>query len=64
MLNTTPPNSCLQCQPRRHFLTGLLATGAAAVLPSCATSSKDAPMPAQAKRALVDVHHHVWAPGF
>ncbi len=64
MLHTTPSNSCHQCAPRRNFLTGLLATGAAAVLPGCATTSKDAPLPAQAKRALVDVHHHVWAPAF
>ena len=57
-------NACLECAPRRHFLTGLLATSSAAVLPGCASTSKDAPLPAQAKRALVDVHHHVWAPAF
>lgn len=62
----TPPAlaSCLHCQPRRGFLSGLVAATAATVLPSCATSSKDAPVPAQAQRPLVDVHHHVWAPAF
>jgi 6-methylsalicylate decarboxylase len=59
-----PQDGCNQCTPRRGFLTGLLAAGAAAVLPSCATSSKDAPLPGVAKRSLVDVHHHVWAPAF
>jgi len=64
MFHTTTDSSCNHCAPRRSFLTGLLTATAATVLPSCATTSKDAPMPAVAKRALVDVHHHVWAPAF
>ena len=64
MFHTTTDSSCNHCAPRRSFLTGLLTATAASVLPSCATTSKDAPMPAEAKRALVDVHHHVWAPAF
>ena len=64
MFHTTPHSACGHCQPRRSFLTGLLTATAATVLPSCATTSKDAPLPADAKRALVDVHHHVWAPAF
>jgi predicted TIM-barrel fold metal-dependent hydrolase len=64
MFHTTTDSSCNHCQPRRSFLTGLLTATAATVLPSCATTSKDAPLPAEAKRALVDVHHHVWAPAY
>lgn len=55
---------CLHCQPRRGFLTQLLAAGTALALPGCAVTSKTAALPAQAGRALVDVHHHVWAPAF
>lgn len=64
MLHSTIDASCHHCQPRRRFLSGLLTATAVTVLPSCATTSKDAPLPAVAKRALVDVHHHVWAPEF
>lgn len=60
----TTDSTCNHCQPRRGFLTGLLAATAATVLPSCATTSKNAPLPAEAKRPLIDVHHHVWAPAF
>ena len=59
--NTT---TCLDCLPRRGFLTGLLATGAATVLPSCALPKPKNASPLEAKRDLVDVHHHVWAPAF
>jgi predicted TIM-barrel fold metal-dependent hydrolase len=64
MLHSPIDPSCHHCQPRRRFLSGLLTATAATVLPSCATTSKDAPLPGVAKRALVDVHHHVWAPEF
>ena len=64
MLNTFTKNTCLDCLPRRGFLTGLLATGAATVLPSCAVSNPKNASPLEAKRDLVDVHHHVWAPAF
>ena len=57
-------DTCNHCQPRRGFLTQLLASGAALALPGCAVSSKTAALPAQDKRGLVDVHHHVWAPAF
>lgn len=57
-------DNCGQCQPRRGFLTSLLATGAALALPGCAVTSKNAEAPAVGKRALIDVHHHVWAPNF
>jgi hypothetical protein len=33
-------------------------------LPGCAVTSKNAATPAVAKRALIDVHHHIWAPNF
>ena len=57
-------NDCTHCQPRRGFLTSLLAAGASLAMPGCATKSGSAPLPSVAKRALVDVHHHVWAPAF
>ena len=56
--------TCLDCLHRRGFLTGLLATGAATVLPSCALPKPQNASPLEAKRDLVDVHHHVWAPAF
>lgn len=56
--------TCLDCLPRRGFLTGLLATGAATVLTSCALPKPKNASPLEAKRDLVDVHHHVWAPAF
>ena len=56
--------SCSDCLPRRGFLTGLLATGAATVLPSCAITKTPTASPLEARRDLVDVHHHVWAPEF
>lgn len=34
------------------------------MLPSCAVSSPKNASPLEAKRDLVDVHHHVWAPAF
>ena len=64
MFHTTPHSACGHCQPRRSIVLGLLLATAVKVSPSCATTSKDAPLPADAKRALVDVHHHVWAPAF
>jgi len=58
------PPTCCDGLPRRGFLTGLLATGVATVLPSCAVPSTKITPPLQARRDLVDVHHHVWAPAF
>ena len=64
MQQTNLNHSCLDCLPRRGFLTGLLATGAASVLSSCAVPPPKNASPLEAKRDLVDVHHHVWAPAF
>jgi len=64
MQQTNLNHSCVDCLPRRSFLTGLLATGAASVLSSCAVTPPKNASPLEAKRDLVDVHHHVWAPAF
>ena len=64
MQQTNLNHTCLDCLPRRGFLTGLLATGAASVLSSCAVPPPKNASPLEAKRDLVDVHHHVWAPAF
>ena len=64
MQQTNLNHSCLDCLPRRGFLTRLLATGAASVLSSCAVPPTKNASPLEAKRDLVDVHHHVWAPAF
>jgi len=64
MIHANTSTTCFDCLPRRGFLTGLLATGAAAVLPSCAVTKPINASPLEAKRDLVDVHHHVWAPAF
>ena len=64
MTHANTSTTCFDCLPRRGFLTGLLATGAAAVLPSCAVNKPTNASPLEAKRDLVDVHHHVWAPAF
>ena len=64
MTHANTSTKCFDCLPRRGFLTGLLATGAATVLPSCAVNKPTNASPLEAKRDLVDVHHHVWAPAF
>ena len=61
---THAAGSCTHCQPRRQFLTGLLSATAATVLPGCAATSNSANGTTPSPRALVDVHHHVWAPAF
>jgi 6-methylsalicylate decarboxylase len=58
MFQANSANACSHCRQRRQFLSGLLSATAAAVLPGCATDPSTSP------RALVDVHHHVWAPEF
>ena len=55
-MNTLQNCSCLSS--RRGFLTGLMATGASALLPGCAT-------PTVASRAdRIDIHHHVFSPAY
>lgn len=51
--------SC-SCLPRRGFLSGLGALGAAAVLPACSTPGTGA----TAARDRIDTHHHLYSPGF
>jgi len=64
MTHANTSTTCFDCLPRRGFLTGLLATGAATMLPSCAVTKPINASPLEAKRDLVDVHHHVWAPAY
>ena len=64
MTHANTSTTCIDCLTRRGFLTGLLATGAATVLPSCAVTKPINASPLEAKRDLIDVHHHVWAPAF
>ena len=64
MIHANTSTTCFDCLPRRGFLTGLLATGAATMLPSCAVNKPTNASSLEAKRDLVDVHHHVWAPAF
>lgn len=49
--------------PRRGFLTGLLAMGAGAVLPGCATPTRSGSQ-AAVVRDRIDIHHHLFSPAF
>ena len=63
---SAPMSSCCACAlPRRGFLTGLLAAGAAAALPGCSTpqAGTGAAPPAVA-RHRIDIHHHLFSPAY
>ena len=47
---------------RREFLTALAAFGVGTLLPSCGLSAQAAA--SDAKRQLIDVHHHIFPPAF
>ena len=53
--------SCGCANPRRGFLSSLLALGASAVLPGCTSTGSTAPT-AVSKR--IDTHHHLFSPAY
>ena len=50
--------------PRRGFLSGLLALGASAALPGCASSGGVAANSAAQVRNRIDTHHHLFSPAY
>lgn len=54
--------ACLCGNPRRGFLTGLAAAGAAALLPGCAAPVKGPGVVGE--RYRIDTHHHLFSPAY
>lgn len=54
-------SACVCSMPRRGFLAGLLAAGAGAIVPGCASTATGANA-ANASRDRIDTHHHFWSP--
>ena len=55
---------CACHAPRRAFLSGLVAGGAAALLGGCAGPSNTPPGALASKRWRIDVHHHFFSPTY
>ncbi len=53
-------SACDCATPRRGFLTGLLAAGAASVLPGCAGPNQSL----TGLRNRIDTHHHMFSPAY
>lgn len=58
--------ACACASPRRGFLGGLLAMGASAMLPGCASSTGGGALAASAipVRNRIDTHHHLFPPAY
>ena len=70
-LNDTPHRLTSACacvgpdvSPRRGFLSGLMALGASAVVPGCATPDSGAAAAFMAQRNRIDTHHHLFSPAY
>jgi 6-methylsalicylate decarboxylase len=57
-------SNCGCYTPRRGFVSGLLATGAAATLPACVSPSPTHSAPASAMNDRIDTHHHLFSPAY
>jgi 6-methylsalicylate decarboxylase len=60
----TPTCDCPDASPRRGFLSGLMALGASAMVPGCATSDSGAGAAFAAMRNRIDTHHHLFSPAY
>ncbi len=54
--------ACTDASPRRGFLSGLMALGASAMVPGCATPDSGAAFAAMRNR--IDTHHHLFSPAY
>jgi len=57
-------DACACCLPRRGFLTGLAALGAASLVPACQSTPEAPPAALRTKPQRIDVHHHLVPPGY
>ncbi len=60
----TPTCACPDASPRRGFLSGLMALGATAIVPGCATPDSGAGAAFAAMRNRIDTHHHLFSPAY